>query len=268
MLIKASEIDKDLLLDYCKSESIFNIFIIGDIENFGFSSFYQDVWYEMNDKRIKGIALRYHKNLIVYSQLLDMDFSLINSLLEEYHIDIISGKNDVIDKVTPYLKKDYTRNDLVFCKHSDMDSLSRVLENIVIAEESQAMDIALAYGEIKEFENLYSDDVNERYTQISTRIRSGEGKHMMILDDKGIVCHGNTTGENSLSGMVGGIFTRNDLRNKGYASAITSALVRDLNSRNKEVGLFYKGQSEGRLFTSLGFEKIGIWSTLRREKDE
>lgn len=268
MLIKASERDRQPILDYCKKDIIFNIFIIGDIENFGFSSPYQDVWYEKEDGKIRGIALRYHNNLIVYSYSLDMDFSLINNILDEYNIDLISGKRQVIDKIEPHLKGNNTRNDLNFCQHIDITCLPEIDERIVLAEEKDAMDIAISYGDIKEFKSLYSSNVNERYSQISTRISSREGKHLMILDNGVIISHGNTTAENSFSGMIGGIFTRNEMRNKGYGTQIISALVKDLKSRNKEVTLFYKNELEGKLFKRLGFEVIGIWSTIGRTKDE
>lgn len=269
MLTRASEKDREEILEYCSYESIFNIFIIGDIENFGFSSPYQDVWYERRNEKLVGIALRYHNNLIVYSHLLDMNFNLIKPILDEYDIDIISGKGEVIDKIHPTLKQNYnSRNDMKFCKHKDISSLKEVTEDIVVASEEDAMKIATSYGNIEEFKNLYSDDVNERYQQISTRISSGEGKHLMILDDIGIVSHGNTTAENSMSGMIGGIFTRHQMRNNGYGSQIITSLVRDLKNRNKEVGLFYKDEKEGQIFKSLGFKQIGIWSILGREKSE
>jgi len=268
MLIKAKEKDRSMLLDYCKSESIFNIFIIGDIENFGFSSPYQDVYYQMDKDQIRGIGLRYHNNLIVYSKLLDMDFSLINNILARHEIDLISGKACVIDKLYPHLRGKTSRNDLVFCKHFYMDMLSPDIDNVIVANENHAMDIAISYGDIEEFKNLYSNDIKERYKQIHTRIKSGEGKHFLMLDDLGIVSHGNIAAENTLSGMLGGIFTRFDLRNKGYGSALTSALIRDLKSRDKQVALFYKGRVQERFFKGLGFKEIGTWSSLRREKVE
>lgn len=268
MLIKASEKDRDEILDYCKNDSIFNLFIIGDIENFGFSSPYQDVWYDKEDENISGIALRYHSNLIVYSHSLDMDFNEVNSILDRYDIELISGKSTVIDKIEMHLKGNNTRNDLKFCKHIDIDCLPGISENIMLAEEKDARDIAIAYGSVAEFKDLYSNNVDQRYLQISSRISSGEGKHLMILDDKGIVSHGNTTAENSSSGMIGGIFTRVDRRNKGYAAQIVAALVRDLKDRNKEVALFYKDELEGNLFKKMGFKEIGSWSTIGRSKDE
>ena len=44
MLIKANEEHRFKIMDYCKAEPSKNLFIMGDIENFGFNSDFQDVW--------------------------------------------------------------------------------------------------------------------------------------------------------------------------------------------------------------------------------
>lgn len=268
MLIKASEKDRENILNYCLKEPIFNIFIIGDIENFGFSSPYQDVWYEESKEEIRGVVLRYHNNLIIYSYLLDLDVSLIYPLIDQYNIEIVSGEEEIIDKIEASLWGKFFRNDMNFCQHEKTSSLVEIKEEIIVASDKDAMKIAIAYGDIEEFKFLYSRDVDKRYEQILERIESGEGKHFIILDHKGIISHGNTSAENTMSAMIGGIFTRKDKRNKGFANQIIFALVKDLKNRNKEIALFYKNEKEGQIFKKLGFKQIGNWSTLRRIKDE
>ena len=268
MLVKATESHREEILNYCLEEEVFNIFIIGDIENFGFSSEIQDIWYEKEDDKIMGIALRYHTTLIVYSKDLNMDFSLITSIADNMNIENISGKSTVIDKLYPYLKGNYSRKDTKFCQHRDINALKEVEEDIKIAKEENAMEIANIYGKIPEFKSLYSSDVNIRYKQIYNRISTGEGKHLFIKDSLGIVSHGNTTAENSNSAMIGGVFTREDKKRMGYGSQIVSYLTKDLLNRKKNVCLFYENKIEGQFFSKLGFETIGNWTVLRREKDE
>ena len=268
MLVKAIESNREEILNYCLEEEVFNIFIIGDIENFGFSSEMQDIWYEKKDNEIIGIALRYHTTLIVYSKDLNMDFSLITLITDNMNIENISGKSTVIDRLYPYLKGNYSRKDTKFCQHKDINGLKDVKEDIKIGKEEDSMEIAIAYGEIPEFKNLYSSDVNIRHKQIYNRISTGEGKHIFIKDNLGIVSHGNTTAENSNSAMIGGVFTREDKKRMGYGSQIVSYLTKDLINRKKSICLFYENQIEGQFFKELGFKVIGNWTVLRREKDE
>lgn len=243
-------------------EATINLFIIGDIENHGFNKEYQDIWYEEKDNKILGIALRYHTMLIVYSKDLDMDFSLIKEILGKYSIDAISGEQSVIDIINEDSSGDYNRTDTRFCELRELPFMDFDLDKIEIAGEEDAMEIAIAYGDIEEFKELYSPDVNKRYEQILTRIKSGEGKHLFIRDSKGIVAHGNTTAENSTNAMIGGIFTRQDMRERGYGSLITYALAKELLDKNKTVCLFYKDESPGRIFKKIGFKHIGNWSVL------
>jgi len=267
MLVKAEEKDRQEIIDYCLNEPTMNIFIIGDIENFGFSSQFQDVWYERKDKNILGVILKYHNSLIVYSKDLDMDFGLVPKLLEEIYVDTISGKSTVIDGLYGVLADSYKRKDMNFCEHKNPASLAKITKDIKLADKDESMDIAIAYGSIPEFKHLYSDDVNERYKQIYNRIASGEGKHLLIRDELGILAHGNTTAENSFSGMIGGVFTREEERKKGYGTQIITALTTDLLNRNKSACLFYGSEKKGSIFEKLGFEIIGKWTVLGRVKN-
>ncbi|WMM25888.1 GNAT family N-acetyltransferase [Tissierella sp. MB52-C2] len=268
MLVKATENNREEILNYCLEEEVFNIFIIGDIENFGFSSGIQDIWYEKEDDKIIGIVLRYHTTLIVYSKDLNMDFSSIRAITDNMNIENISGKSTVIDKLYPYLKGNYSRKDTKFCQYKDIGGLKDIKDDINVSDEKDAMEIAAAYGEISEFKALYSSDINIRYNQIFNRISTGEGKHVFIKDNLGILSHGNTTAENSHSAMIGGIFTRQNERRKGFGSQIVSYLVKDLINRKKNICLFYGNEEEGKFFMKLGFEIIGNWTVLRSEKDE
>lgn len=268
MLLKGRENNRKEILDYCLEEPVVNTFIIGDIENFGFSSELQDVWFEKKESNIVGVALRYHTMLIVYSKYLDMDFTQIERILDSYNIEVISGKNTVMDKLSHYLNGEYTRKDSQLCQYIRNQPFQGAKEDITIARGEDAMEIAISYGDIPEFEHLYSSDVNIRYDQILSRIVSGEGIHVFIKDEKGIIAHGNTTAENSYSGMIGGLFTREDKRNYGYCSQILSYLTTYLIGKNKEVALFHENSIEDVFFKKNGFENIGIWTMFRREIDE
>lgn len=68
--------------------------------------------------------------------------------------------------------------------------------------------------------------------------------------------------EGTDAGLIGGVFTLPDARGKGYASACTAALCRDLQSRGKMPHLFYENPIAGRVYRKLGFEQIDQWGVL------
>lgn len=265
MLIKANEEHRFKIMDYCKAEPSINLFIMGDIENFGFDSEFQDVWMQEVDDKLVGVVLRYHDNFIIYSKDLDIDALEVNCLLSKMDSKVISGKLSVINLLYPLVAEKYNKKEMFFCELKDESSLSKEETNIVVAEYQDAMEIAETYGLIKEFKGMYSDDIQERYKQISTRIKTKEGIHMFMREDGKIISHGNTTAETSAAGMIGGIFTLPEYRNKGLGSKMVKALAFSLLSRGKTACLFFNNPEVGKIYYNLGFKDIDKWAILGRK---
>ena len=266
MLKLASEKDRKEILGYCIEEKNINLFIIGDIENFGFDKEFQDVWIQYNEEKIIGIILRYHTNFIVYSKNLDMDFKEVVELLMKSDAKIVSGKLSVVNKIYELINTDYNKKEMFFCELRDEDKLDKnIKDNIKIATCDDAMDIAKAYGNIEEFEGMYSNDVDERFNQINNRIISKEGIHVFIKEGNDIIAHGNTTATTSINAMIGGIFTVSEHRNKGFASNIVSKLVKVLIEQGKSACLFFDNEEAGKIYYKLGFEDIDKWCMLIRK---
>lgn len=270
MLRKATEQDRTTIIDYCLAEPNINIFILGDIENFGFACEYMDVWLQYFEGKITGIVLRYHENLILYSQPPDkqtpaMDFQEVKLLLQERKINVISGKGTVIDGFYPLVADRFSKRQMYFSELTDNRVLKTDTREVVLAEEKDVPEIAEAYGLIKEFAGLYAADVRNRKAQILSRIRSGEGIHMFIRKEGKIVSHGNTTAETGVSGMIGGIFTLPEYRGQGLAGKVISTLCNNLAKRGKSACLFYDNSDAGRIYRRLGFHDTGRWTVLEKK---
>ncbi|MDI6631301.1 MAG: GNAT family N-acetyltransferase [Thermoanaerobacteraceae bacterium] len=70
-----------------------------------------------------------------------------------------------------------------------------------------------------------------------------------------------TTTEMPEMAMIGGIFTDEVHRNRGFARDCTVNLCRDLAARQKEVYLFYEAGDPllTRMYRNIGFEETGTW---------
>lgn len=263
MLREAIEKDRREILKYCLEEQNINLFIIGDIENFGFDKDFQNVWIQYNKDNITGIILRYHTNFIVYSKDLDMDFKEVAELLIQNDAKVISGKLSVVNRIYEFMDNNYNKREMFFCEFRDESKLEKVSDkNIEIATTKDSMDIAKAYGDIKEFKGMYSNDINERYNQINNRIISKEGIHIFIKENDKIIAHGNTTATTTVNAMIGGIFTIPQYRNRGFGSKIVAELVRLLQKEGKSACLFYDNEEAGKIYYRLGFEDIDKWCML------
>lgn len=265
MLRKATEKHRGLIMNYCLGEPSINLFIIGDIENFGFNTDFQEVWIQTSGDKLVGIVLRYHDNFIIYSKDLDLDVNEINILLSTRNANIISGKLTVMDLFYTVMKNNYSKRNMYFCELLNTSKLIKDTSGVELAKETDAMDIALVYGEIEEFSGLYSAGIDSRYKQIATRIKTKEGVHMFIKEEGKIISQGNTTAETTTGAIVGGILTIPEYRNIGLASRVISAICQDLHFRGKSACLFFDNPEAGRIYHKLGFENIGNWSILGRK---
>ncbi|KSU84780.1 MULTISPECIES: hypothetical protein [Fictibacillus] len=65
MIVKADDTLNEQILDYLDEEKAMNLFIIGDIENFGYDTDFQDIWVDLGKQgEIRGILLRYFGNYL------------------------------------------------------------------------------------------------------------------------------------------------------------------------------------------------------------
>jgi hypothetical protein len=264
MLNKATELERSRILDYCMAEPNINIFIIGDIEIYGFESDFQDVWIQTIDGKTTGIILRYHDNFIVYSKDLDMVYEEVISLMHGANVGVISGKQSVIEPLVTLLGSGFSKKEMTFCELKTPGGSFGKSEGVEIATLEEAFEIAEVYGKITEFDGLYAREQELRYHQIANRIKSGEGTHMIIREAGKIISHGNTAAETSVSAMIGGILTLPELRRRGYGSSIVSALCHYLSEKQKSICLFFDTPEAGLFFQQLGFEQTDHWILLRR----
>jgi len=274
MLRKADESDRQCILDYCKDEPSINLFIIGDIELYGFNQTFQEVWIQTETdtngemtKEITGIVLRYHQNFIIYGKEFIKADEIV-ALLKNSEVAIISGKSTVIEKIYPLINSQFELKALHFAELKSGDLLLKDLSDVSLADINDATAIASSYEHISEFDSLYPGDLEIRKRQISNRITSGEGIHLFIRKDGKIISHGNTAAENSVSAMIGGVMTLEPYRRNHYSKKVVSALCKHLFDQGKVACLFYKGDACANLFHQLGFQDIDQWHILGGIKNE
>ncbi|MHC5039566.1 MAG: GNAT family N-acetyltransferase, partial [Planctomycetota bacterium] len=105
MLRKLTESDRKPVLAYLTQEPSYNVFTIGDIENFGFETDFQDVWGECDEEgRYRAVVLRYFTNHIVYSAGSEFDREAVCGLLRSAQGGwMLSGKQSIVESLAPEL---------------------------------------------------------------------------------------------------------------------------------------------------------------------
>ena len=107
MIIKLDRSYHSQLIRYLKAEVDFNIFTLGDIDTYGYNSNFFNIWAQIDSLgQFRGVLVKYYDTLIFYSRDKYNVFEFSN-LINELYYNEISGKEDTLQELEPYL--DFSR---------------------------------------------------------------------------------------------------------------------------------------------------------------
>lgn len=257
MIRKLTENDRAVVLDFLSVEPSINLFIIGDIEAYGFHEDFQTLWGQYTeDGALEGVLLRYHESFIPY--FIDPEFDItefLNILLNNKGKIMLSGKESIITKFNAVLPAHKAKS-MYFCELNSPDSLnpSKDSHDIKIAVEEDAERVFNLVDQIEEFEAIISVE------RIKNKIQTRSGRIYYIENENGeMVSVAQTSAENSKSAMVVGVATLPGYRCNGYMSRCLSKLCKDVMSEGKTLCLFYDNAKAGSIYHRLGFKSIDNW---------
>lgn len=253
--------DHDMCMALVQQQPAENLFIIGDIEAFGYDQPFQKVWGQFEDERLVAVLLKYDGNYIPYAQgSFDVDgFAVIFNSDEE--AKELSGLKHLIDQIEPKINKEISRKkELYYAKCTVLQPLYPTTDltdvtRLTIDEIEE--NIALIQS-IPEFAGSPST--------VESKLRAEEnktGRTYIMREGDVMVSTASTTAENSMSAMIVGVATREGYKKKGYASKCMQKICGELLDEGKSLCLFYDNPAAGAIYKRLGFEDIGIWNMIR-----
>ncbi len=267
MIRKLTEFDREQVIKFLSDEPSINLFIIGDIEAFGFDSNIQQLWGQYNHSTLIGVLLRYHESYIPYYNTStypenSYDISSFLNIVKAHEGPmVISGKQEIVNRFSLQLKG-FTEKSTYFCELMTLEEFipAEKLLDIKIAVEDDAPRIYDIIAQIEEFSSF-----GNREDRIRSKIVEKAGRVYYLEEDNKIISVVQTTAENSLSAMIVGVATLKEYRKKGLMSSCLSILCRDLLSEGKSICLFYDNPKAGSVYHRLGFKTIDKWLMLTRE---
>ena len=96
MLKKCSEQDRKRLTEYLYQNPVLNLFIIGDLYNYGFDSDIQDLYIDEDYQGIHGLVLRYRNSILVQSYEGRTYPEFVAELVERHQITHINGEASLV----------------------------------------------------------------------------------------------------------------------------------------------------------------------------
>ncbi|MFP5114763.1 GNAT family N-acetyltransferase [Bacillaceae bacterium C204] len=260
MIRKLTDQDHHQVLAFLSEEPSINLFIIGDIEAFGYSSESQELWAEFDEQdMIKAVLLRFHQSFIPYAKG-EFDTSGFVSIMKNYSQPILlSGKSDIVAKFEVYDELHLGKKQVTyFAECSTAECLS---PNDVAYKKASIDDVDQIIGlrhSIEEF------SVRSDARDVLVQSMEAHTSRTYFTEDNGVMTAcASTAAENSMSAMIVGVCTRKEYRRQGLATSIMQKVVQDVLNEGKTLCLFYDNPEAGRIYKRLGFKDIGMWTMHR-----
>jgi predicted GNAT family acetyltransferase len=261
MIRKLTEQDHEQLFSFLKKEAAFNLFLIGDIEAFGYDQNFQELWGQFTIKdELQAVLLRFHESFIAYAGVSFQPEAFVDQFTNHEYIKL-AGKSEVVEQFEHLDNLNLGKKlHTYFCECTTDKQLVNVTnkENIKIATVADVDRIMHLRQQITEF--AMADNAEKLLRQA---IETNTGRTYYIEENRKIVACASTSAENSLSAMVVGVCTHPNHRGKGYASQIISKMIQDFIAEGRTLCLFYSNPAAGRIYKRLGFRDIGTWTMYR-----
>ena len=260
MIVKQlTERERNLTLNFLNQEPALNLFIIGDILDYGFDSVIQTLWGAFDEtNQLTGVLLRYRQNYIPYFIDDNFDLSLFASIIkQDSYAREISGAKHLIEKLLPYI--DYsTHRSLYFCELKKLVPFNQVMfpvSNATLADVDSLMNMLELITEFK--------GIARSTNAIKKRVLSDDGRIYLIKNENDeVISTAGVATQTPTAAMIVSVATHPSYRGRGLVSACMTTLCEDLVNDNKRPCLFYDNPAAGSIYHKLGFETIGMWSMV------
>lgn len=104
MIRKLTVSDNEEVMALLKPEATLNLFIIGDIENFGYESDVQDLWGEFDSEdKLHALLLRFDTFFLPYSKDANFDAKAFSEIIAKHDTYEVSGISRVTKELEPFL---------------------------------------------------------------------------------------------------------------------------------------------------------------------
>ena len=258
MIQRLNRTNHKKVLEYLQKEKEVNIFLISDIERYGYNSYFFSIYGGINEHgEIEGILLKCFEFIIFYAYD-KFDIDSFAKFINDSNCEEICGKSQILEQLEDkiYLKR-YRKVSIFKLINKNLLPSYKKDDNIRIKKIrfGNLNKIVKLYEEIDEFENTTVDN-------IKSSLKTGRG--YCIEREGKVVSMAKTTSENKNNAMIIGVGTHPKYRNRNYATKCLIKICNELIEENKTPCLFCDNEAASIIYKMIGFEKIGYWSIYRK----
>ena len=262
MIRKLIESDRSSVLEYLYRSPSLNIFIIGDIETFGFAKDFQTIYGQFNtENKYLSVLLFYRENVVFYSHTDQFDTQWLTTLANHEFL-YLSGRKTLMDLIYPHLSG-FDYKELYF---AEAKKLTNEFKNIKISIKKldTKEDALLLYPLL---ESITEFGVSKQGIDhfVEGKMNSKEMGVTYFIEEGGIaISTVATTAETTKNAMIIAVATHISARNRALASYLMSHLMKEYFNKNKYLCLFYDNPQAGNIYKRLGFIDTEKWVMINK----
>lgn len=255
MIRQLVEYDHERVMKLVGKKPAENLFIIGDIEAYGYFSTIQEVYGDFDGDELIAVLLNYDHQYILYSERACDYKGFAKIINADEQLKGFSGLQEIVQPLEVLITKPFKKK---------ANTYYAKCEKLVVQDEitydmrlTTVEDIPAHLDLLQSIPEFASNQTTEE--QLKRTIDNKVGRNYAIWQDGQMVSVVSTTAENEQSAMIIGVGTREGYKRKGYASELLIQTCRELLAEGKMLCLFYDNPEAGKIYRRLGFEEIGFW---------
>lgn len=265
MIRKLTEKDRDAVLAFLYQEPEINLYIVGDIKNFGFDNSDSTIYAEFRNNDYYAVMSRNLSHIVYYAKDSDFNLEWID-IFKRYDYLFISGKAPLMKAISPHLEDVYEdrlefMRSTSFKKDVDVD-----YEGIEVLQTEE--DAGLVYDLLNTIDELDSvkRKTKEEFVKYLMDNSNGNGTTVFYREDGKVVANASAVGETKRTAMIVGVATDPNYRERGLGKKVLHYLVDFyVNHKEKTLCLYYDDPRAGALYEKLGFVAIDDWIMLIKD---
>lgn len=250
--------DEPALIAFLQRQPLYNLFLLGNLARHGVAGPDLDFWmHERSDGEIAGVVNRW---LTFWSighgeDPRAFDAAAAAAVIDGYPREQVQGMTGVPDEVEPLLAALRRHRP----RHVQQERFA-ALEGAPAPAAHRGASRRAEPKDLDALAALYDDPAAGRMRRGRPAVeRMIAGRTYLVEDEGAVVCACGVFAETHRAGMIGGVYTPERFRRRGYATSLVHFVSAELVAEGKRPCLFYANPEAGRIYLRLGFRDLGPW---------
>lgn len=258
--------DNREVMAFLEGDKELNVYLIADIEHFGFTGKGQKRYGQFSAGKLTAIASKNYRYATFYQPHDALDLAWI-AIIQSWDIAFLSAEMRILEMFKPYF--DWHLDRMIYSCSEDFER-DPSMDYRYVKELNTSEDAHRIYHFLRSIAELYSVQAQSEEDYVRYLLNNtGEcGTTVFIDHDDRVIASASAVLESSDQVMIVGVAVDPNFRRHGYGKVVMHYLM-DLYTqhKNKRVCLYYDDPRAEKLYWQYGFKSHGRWGMLVKLDD-